>query len=156
MTGRKVSILIKPHTTLYNTAGISSSLTSSFYISLAYKVTFAFAFKGKTCMWQMQCYQLCHVRHFITIWIARVFQYSAPAVWNTLPKTVLSSDCVAVFKSRLKMFLCAFSALMLLVGRQEGHPACKKNWVVGCWRGYLSEARCRLADAAATHCLLLQ
>ena len=28
-------------------------------------------------------------------------------------------------------------ALMLLVGRQEGHPACK-NWVVGCWHGYLS------------------
>ena len=25
---------------------------------------------------------------------------------------------------------------MLLVGRQEGHPACK-NWVVGCWRGCL-------------------
>jgi len=23
---------------------------------------------------------------------------------------------------------CAFSALMLLVGRQEGHPACKKQW----------------------------
>jgi len=39
-----------------------------------------------------------------------------------------------------------FSALPLLVGRQEGHPACKK--------------RCRLAygpdDATATHCLLLQ
>ena len=35
-----------------------------------------------------------------------------------------------------------------------------KNWVVGCWRGYLSGARCRLAygpaDATATHCLLLQ
>ena len=34
-----------------------------------------------------------------------------------------------------------------------------KNWVVGCWRGYLSGARCRLAygpaDATATHCLLL-
>jgi len=26
----------------------------------------------------------------------------------------------------------AFSALTLLVGWQEGHPACK-NWVVGCW-----------------------
>jgi len=28
---------------------------------------------------------------------------------------------------------CAFSALMLLVGRQEGHPACKKTewWDVG-------------------------
>ena len=30
----------------------------------------------------------------------------------------------------------AFSALMLLVGWQEGHLACK-NWVVGCWCGYL-------------------
>jgi len=53
----------------------------------------------------------------------------------------------------------AFSALTLLVGRQEGHPACKKR-VVGCWRGCLSGARCRLAygpaDATATHCLLLQ
>ena len=53
-----------------------------------------------------------------------------------------------------------FSALTLLVGRQEGHPACKKLGVVGCWRGYLSGARCRLvygpADATATHCHLLQ
>ena len=24
-----------------------------------------------------------------------------------------------------------FSALTVLVGRQEGHPACKKNWIVG-------------------------
>ena len=35
-----------------------------------------------------------------------------------------------------------------------------KNWVVGCWHGYLFGARCRLAygpaDATATHCLLLQ
>jgi len=53
----------------------------------------------------------------------------------------------------------ASSALTLLVGQQEGHPACK-NWVVGCWHGYLSGARCRLAydpaNAIATHCLLLQ
>ena len=54
----------------------------------------------------------------------------------------------------------AFSALTLLVGQQEGPPACKKNWAVGCWRGYLSGAICRFAygpgDATATHCLLLQ
>ena len=35
-----------------------------------------------------------------------------------------------------------------------------KNWVVVCWRGYLSGARCRLAygpaNGTATHCLLLQ
>jgi len=45
---------------------------------------------------------------------------------------------------------------MLLVGRQEGHPACKKL-SGGCWCGYLSGARCRLAygpaDTTATHCL---
>ena len=42
--------------------------------------------------------------------------------------------------------LFAFSALMLLVGRQEGHPACKKlewSWVVGYWHGYLYGAKCR-------------
>ena len=55
----------------------------------------------------------------------------------------------------------AFSALTLLVGRQEGHPACKKlSGGVLAWRGYLSGARCRLAygpaDATASHCLLLQ
>jgi len=53
----------------------------------------------------------------------------------------------------------ASSALTLLVGRQEGHPACKKQ-SGGCWRGYLSGAKCRLAygpaDATATHCILLQ
>jgi len=50
--------------------------------------------------------------------------------------------------------LIAFSALMLLIGWQEGHPACK-NWVVGYWRGYLSGPRCKWfaygpADATAT------
>ena len=54
----------------------------------------------------------------------------------------------------------AFGALTLLVGWQEGHPACTKTRFVGCWRGYLSGVRSRLAyrpaDSTATHCLLLQ
>jgi len=45
-----------------------------------------------------------------------------------------------------------------LGGRKGIRPV--KNWVVRCWHGYLSAARCRLAygpaDATATHCLLLQ
>ena len=45
-----------------------------------------------------------------------------------------------------------------LGGRKGIRPV--KNWVVGCWCGYLSGARCRLAygpaDATTTHCLLLQ
>jgi len=33
----------------------------------------------------------------------------------------------------MQNLLCAFSALTLLVGRQEGHPACKKTewWGAG-------------------------
>jgi len=45
-----------------------------------------------------------------------------------------------------------------LGGRKGIRPV--KNWVVGCWCGYLSGARCRLvyvpADATDTHYLLLQ
>jgi len=69
--------------------------------------------------------------------------------------------CIIVLRviALVELLHCAFSALTLLVGRQEGHPACKKL-SVGCWCGYLSVARCRLAsgpaDATATHCLLLQ
>ena len=46
------------------------------------------------------------------------------------------------------MLLSAFSALTLLVGRQEGHPACKKlSGEELVW--YLSGVRCRLAYGPA-------
>jgi len=52
----------------------------------------------------------------------------------------------------------SFSALTLLVGRQEGHLACKK--LSGGMLAWLSGMRCRLAyspaDATATYYLLLQ
>jgi len=45
-----------------------------------------------------------------------------------------------------------------LGGRKDIRPV--KNWAVGCWHGYLSGARCRLAygpaDSTATHYLLLR
>jgi len=48
--------------------------------------------------------------------------------------------------------------MTMLKGRKGIRPV--KNRVVGCWHGYLSAARCRLAycpaDDTATHCLLLQ
>ena len=90
-------------------------------------------------------------------------------------KTMVKSTCIddnddtgcmlfLIFSSFLLYLIVrgdrfAFSALTLLVGRQEGHPACKKlSSVVLAW--YLSGARCRLAcgpaDATATHYLLLQ
>jgi len=50
----------------------------------------------------------------------------------------------------------AFSASTLLVGQQEGHPACKK--LSGGMLAWLSWMRCRLsyspADATAAHYLL--
>jgi len=54
---------------------------------------------------------------------------------------------------------CAFSALTLLVGWQEGHPACKKlSGEVLAWLSVWSEVQLAYgpADATATHCLLLQ
>jgi len=72
---------------------------------------------------------------------------------------ILQQVHIAYRVNILIVYNSAFSALTLLAGWQEGHPACK-NWVVGCWHGYLSGVRCRLAygpaDATATHCLLLQ
>jgi len=48
----------------------------------------------------------------------------------------------------------AFGVLKLLVRRQEEHPA-RKNWLVRCWRGYLTGASCKWfaygpADVTAT------
>jgi len=57
-----------------------------------------------------------------------------------------------------KYFLPSVLWHCLLGSRKGIQPV--NNWVVGCWHGYLSGARCRLAyrpaDATATHCLLLQ
>jgi len=55
--------------------------------------------------------------------------------------------------------MCAFSALTLLVGLQEGHPACKKlSGEVLVWLSVWSEVQTGTctADATATHYLLLQ
>ena len=56
-----------------------------------------------------------------------------------------------------KCLHCAFSALTLLAGFQEGHPAYKKWWgagiVICLERGGHAYGT---ADATATHCLLLQ
>jgi len=53
----------------------------------------------------------------------------------------------------------AFNALTVLVGRQEGHPVCKKlSGGVLAWLSVWSEVQIAYgpADATATHCLLLQ
>jgi len=60
---------------------------------------------------------------------------------------LVSDIAIFVLKRDVKLQLTnsfndAFSALILLVGWQEGHPASKK-WVVIYWHRYLSGARCK-------------
>jgi len=57
----------------------------------------------------------------------------------------------------LVVLRCAFSALTLLVGWQEGHPACKElSGGVLARLSVWSEVQTDPADATATHRLLLQ
>jgi len=50
---------------------------------------------------------------------------SCQTLWLII--TIINSD----FNNTQHLTTCAFSALTLLVGRQEEHPACK-NWVMRC------------------------
>ena len=43
----------------------------------------------------------------------------------------------------LGLFIRLTYTIITTLFLQEEHPACK-NWVMGCWGGYLSGARCRL------------
>jgi len=54
----------------------------------------------------------------------------------------------------LDVGLVAFSALMLLVGRQEGHPACKKNLSgeVLAWLSVWSEVHMICIWSNGCHC----
>jgi len=95
-------------------------------------------------------------QHFISCVLCQRFRfYHFHSVWNGASKRISTELVCAVVYA----LVYAFSALTLLVGWQEGHPACKKQ-SGGCGRGYLSGAMCRFAygpaDATATHCLLLQ
>ena len=77
----------------------------------------------------------------------------------TINKLTYQHNCDNNQNYHFSFLFSAFSALTLLAGPQQGHPASKKLGV-GCWGGGLSGARCRLAyvpaDATATHCIPLQ
>jgi len=84
--------------------------------------------------------QLCEVHSdttlcqpFMTTTFAkRAFRCSAPAVWNWLPKTVLSSDFVAVFQSRLKH--SSLTRLFLLPLLTNTLPGPSVSEVTTLWR----------------------
>ena len=68
----------------------------------------------------------------------------------------LSLNIYLLVLVHISVFFLTFSALMLLVGWQEGHPVCKKlSGGVPAWLSVWSECRLTygLADATATHSL---
>ena len=124
----------------------------------------------QTCILSSWCH--CHSLSLASVKSRLVLPFWCRLTW-VVPGKEPVNGCVCVYMGMpglahgwysqlvctVPSVLSTFSALTLLVGRQEGHLACKKNKAVGCWHGYLSGARCRLAygpaDATATHSLLL-
>jgi len=92
-------------------------------------------------------------KHFTQMqWVKKlnpqVSQKFIPIGWECLTN-ILHADWMVLSMLNYSVQNCIQltswpSVLWLLVGWQDGNPACK-NWVVGCWCGYLSGARCRLA-----------
>ena len=118
--------------------------------------------------------QRCSLQHLHAIWCWHKSLTNSMLCWLTLWHRMYVyccadwlcvlpwgfHQCCRVYWTAIKnstgiiQLLLAFSALTLLVGRQERHPACK-NWVMRYWRGYLSGVRWKWfaygpADATAT------
>ena len=69
----------------------------------------------------------------------------------------MSLTVALIYSCLVSTRFVAFSALTLLVGRQEGYPACKKTeWWVLAELSVCSEVQTSYGPADATHCLLLQ
>ena len=79
----------------------------------------------------------------------RITGQAAPtrAAWRapSSSNSVCTYTAAGAFYVSVRRVVSAFSALTLLVGQQEGHPACK-NRVVGCWHGCLSGADMHMAQ----------
>jgi len=81
--------------------------------------------------------------------------------WSVSRQTYLHMTTIFMYWFTITSSWCHLPSVLwrCWLGDRKGiRPV--KNWVVGCWCGYLSGARSRLAygpaDATATHCLFLQ
>ena len=107
-------------------------------------------------------FKLCYLSTFLTFlnlfyFLSSVFYTSV--LWYLASFTTFMVPMMFVAKFDITFFLTVPVLWRCWLGGRKGiRPV--KNWVVGCWRGYLPGARCRFAygpaDTTATHCLLLQ
>ena len=109
---------------------------------------------------------MCHLNSMMLIWDRLVMviwrnecrsRSSESENWEMIRFSWLFRCLASVLKFPSLFWHCWLSASVLwrcwLGGRKVIRPV--KNWVVGCWRGYVSGSRCRFAygpaDATATH-----
>jgi len=108
------------------------------YSGLARNMSWNSVYGGFWCMLNADCYYtwylLCWLFCFFLLQNEHCFACRRSITHN------LYKQC---HMTELTFFILAYSALTLLVGRHDEHPA-SKNWVMRCWCGYLSGARCRL------------
>ena len=124
------------------------------------------------------CYKMSCVRHFVhdpqtqhtTTQLIYIYMYALFAAYSSgtqpRPELITSVRQAAFFRAQEVPIFSGlradtFSALTLLVGRQEGHPTCKKlSGGLLAWLSVCSKVQACIsphpADATATHCLLLQ
>jgi len=71
--------------------------------------------------------QLCMYNVVMTHWGNQILQYAKIFFMGSITQQKTSFSKFSVIHQSIFVIFAAFSALMLLVGRQEGHPACKKQ-----------------------------
>jgi len=112
---------------------------------------YTFGLSGQR-IWTPTCIYLKNMSPFSFTLLAMLSLHCSMCVY-WLPICRMFNICCSSFSFIIFSVLFAFSASTLLVGRQEGHPACKK---LSCGMlAWLSGMMCRLAyspaDATATH-----
>ena len=155
-----VCLSVIPRPTAYHDWSITTKFGRQVYtcsrtrVSLfGFPVSHTFGARGKN----MQNFAYCI---FLPLRTWRIMPYNLSRS-TSVSSALLAVATICYIHSLFTLHCCvcflAFSAFMLLVGWQEGHPACKE--LSGGMLAWLFGARYRFAygpaDATATHCLLL-
>ena len=125
MRGYVVEII--DSTNASSTAEVNGARYQSFAIDkcsmIEYAIFLYIIFLGDTAQYKDSSYQCFISRSIKNTLLIFIFC----SLYSKLKLSILRNSFFKIF-CLLLLSLFAFSALTLLVGRQEGHPACKKQW----------------------------
>ena len=132
-------------------------LTDAFFIVMQFLCSDSSLFRNVDSLSLVGC---THITDLSFVYITQFFSSLKQAIlYNFSIHLLLAIHTVVVISvSLVDLHWVAVLWRCWLSGRKGIRPV--KNWLVGCWHGYLSRARWRLAYgpayATATRCLLLQ